>query len=72
MRESVCLDARYFRYLCWLEVRIRTARAIAGHIKKSSVCVLDKTHSLEKIDKTVSWASFVWSVPIEGSIFLQF
>ena len=28
--------------------------------------VLDKTHSLEK---TVSWASFVWKAPNEGSLF---
>ena len=67
MSESFCLDSRYFRLRGCLELRSRTARTIVGHIKEDVGGSLDKTHSLEK---TVPWASFFWSVPIEGSLFL--
>ena len=67
MWESFFIDFRSFRS----EVALSYVAGELGQSldtkQKNSVSVIDKTHSLEK---TVSWASFFWSVPIEGSLFL--
>ena len=45
MWESFCLDSKYFRSKGCLELRSRTARAIAGHIEENlGECIRQNTH----------------------------
>ena len=67
MWESFCLDSRYFRSRGCLELRSWTAWEIAGDIKEGiGECIRQ-----DSLEKTVSWASFFWSGPIEGSLFFK-
>ena len=66
MGESFFIHFRNFRSEVALSYLVGQLGQPQDTRKKHSVSVLDKTHSLEK---TVSWNSFVWSVPIEGSLF---
>ena len=73
MWENFCLDSKNFQsevaltyFVGQLGQSNGTARA-QDTKKSTSVIAVAKLHSLET---TVSWASFFWSVPIEGNLFL--
>ena len=67
MWESFFIDFRSFRSAVALSYLVGQLEQSQDTQKKTSVNVLGQTHSFEKI---VSWDSFFWSVPIEGSLFL--
>ena len=65
---SFFIDLRNFSFRGCLELLSRTARAIAGQLREDLGGCIRQIHTHLR---RLSWASFFWSLPIEGSLFLR-